>query len=131
MRFSNYAGIWEKNFFKLHLTSSQQYSANTIPEIGHLQRLPQTVTMWFELAPLDVASYDIEMKIEIRLWKLRSTSISRCFCEEVAAAKGAEAHTLGTTALIYNFNTIHSLFWDTVSYILELYILCYSPRNSS
>jgi hypothetical protein len=64
-------------------------------ENGHLQSLPQTVTKWFAPAPLDVASYDIELKMEIKLWKLRNNS--RRLCEEVAAPKGAEAHTLGTT----------------------------------
>jgi hypothetical protein len=55
--------------------------------------------MWFAPAPLDVASYDSELKMEIKLWKLRN--ILRRLCEEVAAPKGAEAHTLGTTALGY------------------------------
>jgi hypothetical protein len=35
--------------------------------------------------------------MEIKLWELRN--ISRRLCEEVAASKGAEAHTLGTTGL--------------------------------
>jgi hypothetical protein len=45
----------------------QQYSVDTIPENGHLQTLPQIVTKWFAPAPLDVASYDIELKMETRL----------------------------------------------------------------
>jgi hypothetical protein len=57
----------------------------------------QTVTKWFAPSPLDVASYDIELKMEIQLWKL--CNISRRLCEEVTAPKGAVAHTLGTTAL--------------------------------
>jgi hypothetical protein len=81
------------------LTWSQQYSFDTISENGHLQRLPQTVTKWFAPAPLDVASYDIELKMEIKLWKLRN--ILRRLCEEVVAAKDAEGHNLGTTGLDY------------------------------
>jgi hypothetical protein len=41
----------------------------------HLQRLPQTVTKWFAPATLDVASYDIELKMEIKLWKLCNISM--------------------------------------------------------
>jgi hypothetical protein len=44
-----------------------QYSVDAASESGHLQRLPQTVTKWFAPAPLDVASYDIELKMEIQL----------------------------------------------------------------
>jgi hypothetical protein len=48
-------------------------------------------------AQLDVASYGIELKMEIKLWKLRN--ISQRLCEEVAARKGTEAHTLRTTGV--------------------------------
>jgi hypothetical protein len=47
---------------KLHLSWSQQYSVDTISENGHLQKLPQTISKWFAPVPLDVASYDIELK---------------------------------------------------------------------
>jgi hypothetical protein len=42
-------------------------------------------------------SYDTELKMEMKLWKLRN--ISRWFCKEVVAPKGTEAHTLGTIGL--------------------------------
>jgi hypothetical protein len=90
-------GKREKLLQKLHLTWSQHYSVDTISENGHLQRLPQTVTKWFAPAPLDATSYDTELKIEIKLWKL--CNILRHLCEEVAAPKDAEAHILGTTKL--------------------------------
>jgi hypothetical protein len=38
-----------------------------ISKNGNLQRLPQTVTKWFAPAPLDAASYDIELKMEVKL----------------------------------------------------------------
>jgi hypothetical protein len=38
-----------------------------ISENGHLERLLQTVTKWFAPALLDVTSYDIELKMEIKL----------------------------------------------------------------
>jgi hypothetical protein len=66
--------------------------------------LPQAVTKWFAPAPLDVACYDIELKMEIKLWKLRN--ISRRLCEAVAAPKGAEEHTFGTTDLRYRMSNV-------------------------
>jgi hypothetical protein len=75
-----------------------------ISENGNLKRIPQTVTKWFAPAPLDVASYNTELRMEITLWKF--LKISRGLCEEVAALKGANAHILGTTALeINNFKS--------------------------
>jgi hypothetical protein len=82
-------------------------------ENGHLQRLLQTVTKWFAPAPLHVVSYDMELKMEIKLWEFRN--ISRRLCEEVVAPKSAKAHTLGTTGLdnvtglnIHPLSLIHS-----------------------
>jgi hypothetical protein len=56
----------KKKDFKLHLTS-QRFSVDTISEFGHLQRFPQRVTKWFAPAPLDVTSYGIELKMEIKV----------------------------------------------------------------
>jgi hypothetical protein len=103
---------YEKNILhKLHLTWSQQYSVNTFSGNGHLQRLPQIVTKWFVPAPLDVKSYDTELKMEIKWWKL--SNISRRLCEEVVAPKGTKVHTLGTTS-------VHFMFWKTQRRLLHL-----------
>jgi hypothetical protein len=64
---------------------------------------------WFAPAPLDVESYDIEWKMEIKLWTLRN--ISRRLCEEVAAPKGAEAHALRTTGLEHSQTGILASKW--------------------
>jgi hypothetical protein len=56
--------------------------------------------MWYSPAPLDVASYDIELKMEIKLWKMRN--ILRSLCEEIETPKGAEAEaTTGLPHLIF------------------------------
>jgi hypothetical protein len=68
--------------------------------------LPETVTKWFAPAALDVASYDTELKMEIKLWTLRN--ISRRLCEEVTAPKGDEAHTFGPTVLAYCLDNVRS-----------------------
>jgi hypothetical protein len=52
---------YEKKYFK-NFTS-----VDTISENSNLQRTPHTVTKWFAPAPLDVASYDTELKMEIKL----------------------------------------------------------------
>jgi hypothetical protein len=57
------------------LTWSQQYSVHTISK-----------------------GFRIELKMEIKLRKL--CNISQRLCEEVAALKGAKAHTLETTGLM-------------------------------
>jgi hypothetical protein len=98
--FSKIRSIFKRAYEKKHFKTWRDI-ITTIFSWYDLQKQPFTEaspkSKWFVTALLDVASYNTELKMEIKLRKLRN--ISRHLFEEVGALKDAEAHTLGTTGL--------------------------------